>query len=188
MLPDSPFKLASNPSNNCIQNMFAFIFLLDPSATHFLIWSHTFAHEELEASLMDVEGLYCMRPIQWLASSELLTPMPLTARRVCTPTVPHSTPPLAGWRVGWGVNSSEDARHCSVLYICKYFVLMEQELVKNTTLFACCDKRLQFIPSYLSQKLYLQYCEKKDETKDGGLKKAQKSLVFLHIAKRLGEV
>jgi hypothetical protein len=23
---------------------------------------------------------------------------------------------------GWGVNSSEDARHCSVLYKCKYFV------------------------------------------------------------------
>jgi hypothetical protein len=23
---------------------------------------------------------------------------------------------------GWGVISSEDARHCSVLYICKYFV------------------------------------------------------------------
>jgi hypothetical protein len=23
---------------------------------------------------------------------------------------------------GWGVNSSEDARHCSVLYICKYFM------------------------------------------------------------------
>jgi hypothetical protein len=23
---------------------------------------------------------------------------------------------------GWGVNSSEDARHCSALYICKYFV------------------------------------------------------------------
>jgi hypothetical protein len=23
---------------------------------------------------------------------------------------------------GWGVNSSEDARHCSVLYLCKYFV------------------------------------------------------------------
>jgi hypothetical protein len=23
---------------------------------------------------------------------------------------------------GWGANSSEDARHCSVLYICKYFV------------------------------------------------------------------
>ncbi len=24
--------------------------------------------------------------------------------------------------MGWGVNSSEDVRHCSVLYICKYFV------------------------------------------------------------------
>ncbi len=27
---------------------------------------------------------------------------------------------LAGWRGGWGVNSSEDARHCSVLYKCKF--------------------------------------------------------------------
>ncbi len=25
---------------------------------------------------------------------------------------------------GGGVNSSEDARHCSVLYICKYFVVL----------------------------------------------------------------
>ncbi len=24
---------------------------------------------------------------------------------------------------GWGVNSSEDAKHCSVLYICKNFVV-----------------------------------------------------------------
>jgi hypothetical protein len=24
---------------------------------------------------------------------------------------------------GWGVNSSENARHCSVLYMCKYFVV-----------------------------------------------------------------
>ncbi len=24
---------------------------------------------------------------------------------------------------GWRVNSSEDFRHCSVLYICKYFVV-----------------------------------------------------------------
>jgi hypothetical protein len=30
---------------------------------------------------------------------------------------------LAGWRGGGGgVKSSEDDRHCSVLYICKYFV------------------------------------------------------------------
>ncbi len=29
---------------------------------------------------------------------------------------------LVGWRGGWGVNILEDARHSSVLYICKYFV------------------------------------------------------------------
>jgi hypothetical protein len=29
---------------------------------------------------------------------------------------------LAGRRGGWGVNILEDARHSSVLYICKYFV------------------------------------------------------------------
>ena len=28
--------------------------------------------------------------------------------------------------MGWGVNSSVDARHCSVLYICKYFVEKSQ--------------------------------------------------------------
>ncbi len=33
---------------------------------------------------MIVEGLYCKRSIQCLASSEILTPHPLTARRVCT--------------------------------------------------------------------------------------------------------
>jgi hypothetical protein len=33
---------------------------------------------------------------------------------------------LGGERVG-GVNSSEDARHCSVLYICKYFVDIQIE-------------------------------------------------------------
>jgi hypothetical protein len=66
-----------------------------------------------------VEGLYCKRPIQCLASSEQLTPHPLTARRVCT------TPPLVrrGGHTRWvergGVNSSEDARHCNVLFICK---------------------------------------------------------------------
>jgi hypothetical protein len=32
-----------------------------------------------------VEGLYCKRPIQCLASSKILTPHSLTARRVCTP-------------------------------------------------------------------------------------------------------
>ena len=64
-----------------------------------------------------VEGLYCKRPIQCLASSEILTPHPSTPGVHCTP------PPAFGaggghtrWvERGWGVNSSEDARHCSVL-------------------------------------------------------------------------
>ncbi len=30
---------------------------------------------------------------------------------------------LAGWRGGWEVNILEDAKHSSVLYICKYFVV-----------------------------------------------------------------
>jgi hypothetical protein len=46
-------------------------------------------------------------------------PNPLTARRVCTPPPPRhwcgrKTHPLG--REGVGVNSSEDATHCSVLY------------------------------------------------------------------------
>jgi hypothetical protein len=52
---------------------------------------------------MGVEGLYCKRPIQCLASSEILTPPPLTARRVCTP------PPLVRrthWLGGEGVGGS----------------------------------------------------------------------------------
>ncbi len=36
-----------------------------------------------DSILPPVEGFYCTRPIQCLASSEILTPHPLTARRVC---------------------------------------------------------------------------------------------------------
>jgi hypothetical protein len=62
-----------------------------------------------------LQGLYCQWPIQCLASSEILTPPPLTAFGAGGG---HTR-----WvERGWGVNSSEDARHCSVLYICKYFV------------------------------------------------------------------
>jgi hypothetical protein len=70
-----------------------------------------------------VEGLYCKRPTQCLAPSKILTPHPLTAWRVCTPPpLVQGEDTLAGWRGGGGVNILEDARHCSVLYICKYFV------------------------------------------------------------------
>jgi hypothetical protein len=62
-----------------------------------------------------VERLYCKRPIQCLASFEILTPP--------SPHRPASVyPPAFGaggghthWvERGWGVNSSEEARHCSV--------------------------------------------------------------------------
>jgi hypothetical protein len=71
-----------------------------------------------------VEGLYCKRPIQCLASSEILTPPPhpLTARRVYPPAFGAGGGHTRLGERGWGVKSSEDARHCSVLYICKYFV------------------------------------------------------------------
>jgi hypothetical protein len=52
-----------------------------------------------------VEGLYCKRPIQCLASSEILTspPHPLTARRVCNPPpLVRGEDTLAGWRRGGG--------------------------------------------------------------------------------------
>jgi hypothetical protein len=50
-----------------------------------------------------VEGLYCKRPIQCLASSEILTPLhPLTAPRVCTPASGAGGGTLAGWRGGGG--------------------------------------------------------------------------------------
>ncbi len=44
------------------------------------------------------EGLHCKRPIQCLASPEILTPHPLTARRVCTPCLwcGGRTPALGG--------------------------------------------------------------------------------------------
>ncbi len=65
-----------------------------------------------------VKGLYCKRPIQCLASSEILTPHPLTAFGAGGG---HTR--WGGEGVWGGFNSSEDARHCSVLYICKYFVM-----------------------------------------------------------------
>jgi hypothetical protein len=80
-----------------------------------------------EGKVQTVERLYCKRPIQCLASSKILkilTTHPLTARQECTPPpLVRGEDTLAGWRGGRGVNILEDARHCSVLYICKYFVV-----------------------------------------------------------------
>jgi hypothetical protein len=81
---------------------------------------------------LSVERLDCKRPILWLASSKILTPAPLTARRVCS--VPSTPPPPRLWcggrthslgGEGVGGQYLEDARHSSVLYVCKYFVETE---------------------------------------------------------------
>jgi hypothetical protein len=71
---------------------------------------------------LPVERLYCKRPIQCLASSKILTPHPLTAGRVCFPRLWRGGGHTHWVERGWGVNILEDARHSSVLYICKYFV------------------------------------------------------------------
>jgi hypothetical protein len=49
-----------------------------------------------------------------------IAPPPLTARRVCAFPVFGAGRGHTRWVER--VNSSEDARHCSVLYICQYFV------------------------------------------------------------------
>ncbi len=49
---------------------------------------------------------------------------------VCTPPLVRGEDTLAGWRAwrgGWRVNILDDARHSSVLYICKYFVVIAKE-------------------------------------------------------------
>jgi hypothetical protein len=64
--------------------------------------------------------LYCKRRIQCLASSEIFTPHPLTTRLCVHPPRPPALG-AGGEHTRWverggGVNSSEDDRHCSVLY------------------------------------------------------------------------
>jgi hypothetical protein len=69
-------------------------------------------------NLLHVEGLYCKRPIQCVASSEILT---LTARQVCTGGGTHSLD-------GEGVVGQWFGRRqtlYSVLYKCKYFVNLQ---------------------------------------------------------------
>jgi hypothetical protein len=73
---------------------------------------------------LSVEGLNCKRPIQCLASPKILTPSPPGECVILIPPpLVRGEDTLAGWKGGgWGVNILEDASHCSVLYIRKYFV------------------------------------------------------------------
>jgi hypothetical protein len=72
-----------------------------------------------------VERLYCKRPILCLASSKILTSHPPhRPASVRPPPLVRGEDTLARWRRGGGgVNILEDARHSSVLYICRYFVM-----------------------------------------------------------------
>ncbi len=65
-----------------------------------------------------VEGLYCKRPIQCLASSEILTLHPLTARQVCVypPPLVRGGNTLAGWR-GGGVSIVRKTPDTALYYI-----------------------------------------------------------------------
>jgi hypothetical protein len=62
------------------------------------------------AFIFIVEGLYCRRPIQCLASSKILTPPPL-----------HRPGGYTRWvERGWGVNILEDARQADTALYSTY--------------------------------------------------------------------
>ncbi len=63
---------------------------------------------------------------------------------------------LAGWRGGWGVNILEDARHSSVLYICKYFVCTKQVADHDRRLYFQSGAVMNQVPSIL----VLQYLDR----------------------------
>ncbi len=95
-----------------------------------------FIHRPFYCSLTgrSVEGLYGKRPIQCLMSSEILTPHPLTARRVCTTPAFGAGGGHTRWvERGWGgVNILEDARHCYVLYISTLWSLKTKPTLVET--------------------------------------------------------
>jgi hypothetical protein len=70
-----------------------------------------------------VERLYCKKANSMSGVFQNIDPPPPHRPvGVYPPAFGEGGDILAGWRVGWGVNILEDARHSSVLYICKYFV------------------------------------------------------------------
>ncbi len=72
----------------------------------------------LSVLVLPVEGLYCKRPIQSLASSKILTPHPLTARRVCPPLpLVRGEDTLAGWKGGGGsIDNALCSKYVSTLW------------------------------------------------------------------------
>jgi hypothetical protein len=81
-----------------------------------------------------------------------IDPHPLTARRVVPPSLVRGEDTLARGRGGGGggVNSSEDARHCSVLNICKYFVVYSISRGLNFVLLSTHGDHPQLPPAWKS--------------------------------------
>jgi hypothetical protein len=89
------------------------------------IWPVAALYAAISPWSIGVERLDCKRPILWLASSKILTPHPPHRLASVYPLpLELGEDTLAGWRGGWGVNILEETRHSSVLYVCKYFVLI----------------------------------------------------------------
>ncbi len=83
-----------------------------------------------------VEQLYCKRPIQCLASSKILTPHPLTARRVCNPPpLVKGEDTLAGWRGGGGsiVRKTPDTALYSI-YVSTLWLIQSRNADKERNL------------------------------------------------------
>jgi hypothetical protein len=56
-------------------------------------------------------------------------PPPQRPASVYPPPLVRGEVTLTVWTGGWGVNILEDARHCSLLYIRKFFVPAEQQFI-----------------------------------------------------------
>ncbi len=76
-----------------------------------------------------VERVYCKRPTLCLASSKILTPHPPHRPASVYPPPLERGEDMSRWVERGGVNILEDARHSSVLYICKYFVMRCSDII-----------------------------------------------------------
>ncbi len=94
---------------NSYMNLFRIFLLSNPFSNfriYFCAFSNTAWCRFTTLSIAECgrrrEGLYCKRRIQCLASSEILTPHPLTARRVCTPAFGAGGGHTRWVERGWG--------------------------------------------------------------------------------------
>jgi hypothetical protein len=109
---------------------------------------------------LTVERLYGKRPIQCLAIDP---PTPSPPGECVPPPLVRGEDTLARWRGGWRVNICvEDARHSSVLYICKYFVALTLPiqhahnffpLSRNILYMYGCTCTMFMLPQYIKQTL-----------------------------------